>query len=75
MLVVMPDQELTKEEVDQRARELARRVMTTPPKLIQPHYISAKPGHDRVPLHYRCPVSLGILDAVRRIGQNQIVGF
>ena len=32
MLVAMTDQELTKDEVDQRARELARRVMTTPPK-------------------------------------------
>ncbi len=26
------DQELTKEEIDQRARELARRVMSMPPK-------------------------------------------
>jgi hypothetical protein len=32
MLVAMQDRELTKEEVDQRARALARRVMSTPAK-------------------------------------------
>ena len=32
MVMAMPDRELTKEEVDQRARDLARRVMSAPPQ-------------------------------------------